>query len=255
MKKNKNNNNPKDLFIKIALIVIIILLLVHNCCLLRRGEAQQEPTGNVDIIEINCDKDSCITDKKDNNNKESDYSRPTNKNSRSNNNVISSDTRESKKKNKKDDIKPSGDDDVIEENGLIVKDDDISWDGTTKAKIFSNSMYELNDIIAPESSNTYQFVVKNATDYRLKYEIKFKEKNHYHINMKYKLKKNDTYIIDHYVSYNELNISNIILNSRANDTYYLEWKWISSENDTEIGKNPDSKYELKIEVKAESIDG
>ena len=72
--------------------------------------------------------------------------------------------------------------------------------------------------------------------------------------MKYKLKRNNTYIVDHYVSYNELNISDIILNSKASDTYYLEWKWISSDNDTEIGKNPDSKYDLKIEVKAESID-
>ena len=251
MKKNKNNNNPKDLFIKIALIVIIILLLVHNCCLLRRGEAQQEPTGNVDIIEINCNKDSCITD--DDTNKDNSNSKMTNKNSRNNNN-ISNDTRDSKKKNKKDNTNPSGGEETIEENGLIVKDDDISWDGTTKARIFTNSMYEIDNIIAPESSNTYQFIVKNATNYKLNYGIKFKEKNNYNINMKYKLKRNNTYIVDHYVSYNELNISDIILNSKASDTYYLEWKWISSDNDTEIGKNPDSKYDLKIEVKAESID-
>ena len=254
MKTNKNNNDIKDLIIKIVLIVVIIILLVHNCCLLRRGEAQQEPTGNVDIIEINCDKDSCVTDKKDDSSKDNSNSGTTNKNSRSNNNSISNDTRSSKKNSKKDDTKPSGGEETIEENGLVVKDDDIYWDGSTKAKIFTNSMYELDNVIAPESSNTYQFVVKNATNYRLKYEVKFKEKNQYNINMKYKLKKNDTYIVDHYVSYNELNISDILLNARANDTYYLEWKWISSDNDTEIGKNPDSKYELKIEVKAESVD-
>ena len=114
-------------------------------------------------------------------------------------------------------------------------------------------MYEFKEIIAPESSNTYQFVVKNGTEYNLKYNISFNESNQYNINMKYKLKKNDTYIIDHYVSASELNVSEMLLDSKKNDTYYLEWKWISSDNDTAIGKTRDAKYSLKIDIKAESI--
>ena len=86
----------------------------------------------------------------------------------------------------------------------------------------------------------------------MKYSISFIEDNPYNINMKYKLKKNDTYIVDHYVSATELNIADIKLNVNTGDTYYLEWKWISSSNDTEIGANPDSKYGLKINVEAES---
>ena len=70
--------------------------------------------------------------------------------------------------------------------------------------------------------------------------------------MKYKLKKNNTYIVDHYVSFNELNITNQLLNSKDNDTFYLDWKWISSDNDTEAGKNQ-AKYSLKIDVGAESV--
>ena len=73
------------------------------------------------------------------------------------------------------------------------------------------------------------------------------------INMKYKLKKNDTYLIDHYVKATELNIPEMLLNTNQNDTYYLEWKWISSSNDTEIGVMGNAKYGLKIEVKAESV--
>ena len=115
-------------------------------------------------------------------------------------------------------------------------------------------MYELTDVIAPESSNTYQFVVKNGTEYNLKYKIDFIENNPYQINMKYKLKKNDTYIIDHYVSANELNVEDAFLNTKTNDTYYLEWKWISSNNDTAIGLDPNSQYELKIYIEAESTD-
>ena len=114
-------------------------------------------------------------------------------------------------------------------------------------------MYYFSDIVAPESSNTYQFVVKNSTEYKLKYNITFVEDNTYHINMKFKLKKNDTYLVDHYVSYNDLNISDILINSKSNDTYYLEWKWISSNNDTSIGKTPDAYYGLTIKVEAESV--
>ena len=58
--------NKKDLIIKIILIIIIIILLIHNCCLLKtlndnkkNNNNKKSPTGNVDIFEIDCDKDSC----------------------------------------------------------------------------------------------------------------------------------------------------------------------------------------------------
>ncbi len=129
----------------------------------------------------------------------------------------------------------------------------VQWNGSNDLRIFSRSIYDVDGVIAPEYSNTYQFVVKNSTEYTVKYNIKFFENNIYHINMKYKLKRNDTYVIDHYVSFDELNISEQILNSKNTDVYYLEWKWVSSSNDTSIGQNPEAKYGLRIEVEAESI--
>ena len=140
--------------------------------------------------------------------------------------------------------------------GLQVYDeekDSLTWNGSTDLKIFSNSMYNIEGVIAPESSNVYQFVVKNSTNTSVKYNITFVENNIYHINMKYKLKRNDTYVVDHYVSYNELVISDKVLTSGEQDTYYLEWKWISNSNDTEIGRNPDARYGLTINVEAEGI--
>ena len=89
----------------------------------------------------------------------------------------------------------------------------------------------------------------------MKYQIEFIETNPYNINMKYKLKKNGTYIIDQYSSASELNLSNIEIEINNSDTYDLEWHWISSSNDTEIGKNKNSSYSLKIDVKAESVNG
>ena len=141
-------------------------------------------------------------------------------------------------------------DDSINEEKLNVYDDDhtpLTWNGTNDLKIFGDG-----GVIAPESSGTYQFAIKNSTKYNLKYDINFIETNLYHINMKYKLKKNDTYLIDHYVSASELNITEMILNNNQNDNYSIEWKWVSSDNDTQVGRNANSNYGLKIEVKAES---
>ena len=144
-------------------------------------------------------------------------------------------------------------DDVVEpENEMFVRDNRLVWNETSPLKIFTNSVYNFEEKIAPESSNTYQFVVKNSTSYQLKYTMSFIETNPYHINMKYKLKKNDTYIVDHYVSYNELNINEQLLSAKTNDTFYLEWKWVSSDNDNEAGEHA-ADYSLSIKVEAESI--
>ena len=145
--------------------------------------------------------------------------------------------------------------DLIDEE-LNVFDDDhdpINWNGSSDLKIFSKSIYDFDDIIAPESSNTYEFVVRNNTKYKIKYSVKFIESNLYDINMKYKLKKNSDYIVDTYSNANALIIDEYTLDSNESDTYYLEWKWLSSNNDTDIGANPEAKYGLKIEVEAESI--
>ena len=236
--------------------MIIIILLLHNCCLISKEKKNKgkTPTGNVDIIEIICDKeDTCKisddkknTEQKENNNNNENNSNYDDVNS-TNDTTNTKPTDNNNGNNDNNDTEPEDD---IEE--LIVYDKEVTWQGETPANIFTNSMYELKDRISPESSNTYQFVVKNGTEYNLKYKIDFIENNPYNINMKYKLKKNNTYIVDHYVSASELNVANALLNSKTNDTYYLEWKWISSENDTEIGANPNSKYELKIYIEAES---
>ena len=72
------------------------------------------------------------------------------------------------------------------------------------------------------------------------------------------LKKNDIYLIDHYVRASELTISEMTVDSGKNDTYYLEWKWVGDDdsNDTSIGndaQNTDIEYSLKIKVEAESV--
>ena len=282
MKINKGDEvkNKKDLIVKIILIIIIILLLMHNCMLIARKKKAKTPSGNVNIIEITCeDSDKCdVIDRRDSSNKidvESDDGSDNDVGGTDEGNTGASGNSNSSKKssssssgrsgssggsgNNGNSSSDSGDetttDSVEEPDGeLFVRDKKLVWEDSSDLKIFTNPVYNFEEKIAPESSNTYQFIVKNSTSYKIKYNISFVETNPYNINMKYKLKKNDTYIVNHYVSYSELNISEQLLNAKKNDTFYLDWKWISSDNDTNAGKNH-ANYSLKINVEAESVDG
>ena len=225
MEKRDEKKSFIDIIVKIILIVIIILLLVHNCALINEKSRIRIPGGNIQIIEIKCDENNnCNVDP---NNGKTD-----------------------------DDNKKSGNEEKPGNTSISVYDNEhskVTWNGASDLKIFSNPVYEFESVVAPESENTYQFVVKNDTKYNLKYSISFEETNPYNINMKYKLKKNNKYIIDHYVSYNELKLLGQKLSINKNDTYYLEWKWVSTDHDNYAGENS-AKYNLKINIKAESID-
>ena len=146
------------------------------------------------------------------------------------------------------------------EGEFYVSDNKIvKWNDNTDLNIFTDSkkISKVNGKIAPESTGIYVFNVNNETKYNLKYNISFIESNEYSINMKYKLKKGNTYLVDQYVSYEQLNINDMLLNSNKTDVYSLEWKWVgdNDNNDTTIGKSAkeeDINYSLKINIEAES---
>lgn len=259
MKKDKKQSKSdlKDIVIKAILIVIIILLLLRNCSIIKKRGVQQ-PNGNVNIIEITCNnKDTCTSDK----NEKTDQKPKENE-------IVVSENKKTSKKDKtynassssmnkngayKESPNNSSEDESIldEEDEVLVKDNKLEWSQNSQLAIFTNSYYNFEDKIAPESSNTYKFVVKNSTKYNIKYDISFTQTNPYHMNMKYRLKKNNTYIVGNYVPYNELNITNQLLSAKKEDTFYLDWKWFSSDNDNAAGENS-ANYKLSILVKAES---
>lgn len=122
--------------------------------------------------------------------------------------------------------------------------------------IFNNEKYNGKPIIYPGISNTYYFETTNKLDFDVVCKISFVEENKENLPIKYKLKQNGFYIkgdSKNYVSYNELNIKDIILKSNSENVYELEWKWIDDEeNDNrygDIGKT--IKYQLKVTVEAE----
>ena len=81
----------------------------------------------------------------------------------------------------------------------------------------------------------------------------FEETNDYSINMKYRLLNGNNYIVSDWSDYTSLNQNDVNLFSGNDDTYYLEWKWFDSSNDTSIGSSGVANYKLKINIKAEQI--
>lgn len=237
MQKEKQNkkSNIINYIIFLVLIVVIILLLLSNCT--KKKPIEQKPNGKVDIFEINCEKQECQVEPTE----ETKKIVPTNKEEKEENKIEIDDKQPEEKAN----------------NGEVtVKDRNITWSNNSLLNIFTNSINSDSGIIAPEDSNTYEFIIKNNTIYNIKYGITFEEINSSNINIKYKLKKGNTYIAgdeSNWVNYNELIINNQTLNTKKSETYYLEWKWISGENDALIGNQLNSKYQLRIKMDAEDI--
>lgn len=206
--EGKKNKLLPILLLTILVLIVIIILLLFYYF---NHDNKKELTGNTDVFEIICDCNKNDTDKD---------------NSDSNLNTG----------------------DSSNNGGLVVNDSDIVWHSTNQIKIFKNPVYEMEEVIAPGSNNVYHFVVKNNSSCDLIYKLNFIEKNKFHINMKYRLKKNGKYIKKSWVSYDDLILSDSSLKYKEEDDYLLEWKWVESSNDTMIGTTPDASYHLDIEI-------
>ena len=231
MIEEENKKKNKDRLIKILLVIIIIILLFITSCSVYRQVNKSDiktPTGNVDIFEIKCDKVVCKPTKKPDDNP-----------------IVKPDDN----KENEPEIEPGT-------GGFDVYEGNLSWKSVKTLNILANPMYNMQKKIAPEDSNTYQFVVKNSTNITLNYSIDFTESNPYQINLMYKLRKGDTYLAgdeNTWVKTSDLNIKDLKIDSSKSDTFYLDWKWVSSNNDTKIGQTKNAGYRLDINLKAEGI--
>lgn len=219
------------------LISIIVYLLILNLGYIV-NKVSSVPTGKTDIINIDTIQKNPKIQENITEKLEKKTEKNTEENTVTNNNVD---------KNKSNNI--SDDRDNFE-----VSDDNSEWNNKT-IKIFSNPVYEFKSKIAPGSSNSYSFALKNNNDFDVVVDFNIIEENPYNINMKYRLKQSGKYIMGNilqYVDTNKLNMQGIKLKAKETKNYILEWKWIDSENDTKIGETMDSNYKLTIKVKAKS---
>lgn len=216
-----NKNIKKNVVIILLIIIIIILLylLIRNFGhIVHRG--LKVPTGNVDIFEIDCGCDKC----------------------KNTEDVFKEDDKSDTDKNKLEDSPKD----------IVVFDDYKIWDNK-KLRIFSNPAYEYESIIAPGSENSYAFVIRNNNNFDVTVDISFEETNDKNVNMQYKLRNNGNYLIgtnNNYIPIKDKKLTGIKLPAHSFKSYILDWKWIDSENDTQIGFDITSDYKLSIMVGA-----
>lgn len=211
-----------------TMLIILILILLYFA-IKNFGYIGKIPTGNVDIFNIDCDDNCNCKNTETDNETDSDSDSSTDNSSQT---VFKEDT---------------GD--------LEVYDNDITWNSTSDLRIFSNPAFEFESIIAPGSTNTYQYVINNGNSFDISYNLKYIETNPYKINMQFKLKKNGKYIFGNdntWVKAEDIEKENITLKKNTHDTYSLEWKWLDSDNDTLVSINS-AKYKLKIKINAEGL--
>ena len=139
---------------------------------------------------------------------------------------------------------------------FYIKDNHTTWNGQDRLNIFRDITHNNRELIVPFSTGLYDFVLVNVNNFKLKANVNFYHNNPYNINIKYRLKQGNTYIVgdnDTYVTINELLLQNISMQKNTQTKYTLEWKWFEDDNDTLIGSLGTAKYELTIEYHAEEI--
>ena len=209
----------------ILLIIIILILLFFN----RIGKVVDKdvvaPTGNIDVFDIDI---GCGCDDKSNCHK-----------------PVDKDKNEIPVFDEEEDIEVIGTVFVDDKNGNYLYQQNL--------KIFTNSAFEQDDMIAPGVSNTYNFVVHNSSNVKLKYNITMYEISEYKLNLKFRLRRNNEYVLgssSKWVSISDLNVYDLLINSGSSDSYSLDWKWVYSDGkdyeDTIAGENMTSKYKLNI---------
>ena len=212
-KSSKNNNltNKNDKYFWIINIILIILILML-LQYLKFGEINNGkiPTGNIDIFDINV---NCGCD-------ENDIPK----------------------------FEESTDKDKL--GAIYISDKKGDYIYQQRLNIFNNQAFEYTNKIAPGVGNTYEFIVHNNMEKDINYNLKMYEKTQYDINMKYRLKRNNKYIIGNdkeWVDAEKLQTTYYDIKGKGLDKYSLEWKWFDNdEQDTFIGKNMTEEYKLNV---------
>lgn len=233
-KNNESDNMDEErkhkiIRFTICVLIILLILLLRSCTTVEKIN-NLVPTGNIDIYDITinnscCDKVDCDC--------------PCNNNTKD---VFNDDD--------EPDVDPYED-----INEALIYDKDGRYKNLTQLNIFTNPAYEFKSIIAPTSTNVYQFVVRNNNEFNMKYDILMTEDNKWDINMKYRLKLDGKYVKgdkNNWVTYEDLKLNDLKLTANSKNVYQLEWKWFESDNDTHVGEIGDE-YSLKISFDGKEI--
>lgn len=136
---------------------------------------------------------------------------------------------------------------------FITEDGGSEWIDDEYIDVFENGKYNGNKI-HPGMEGEYLFRFENRNANRLNYNMTFTEENEYSMNMGYRLRFDNVYVLgneDTYISIDELKLEDAIIASGSSAIFTLEWKWIDGTGDTEAGMN-EATYTLHITLDAQT---
>ena len=242
-KERKSNR-----FLITAVILLLITVGVLLWLLLRPlPKPDRTPTGRVEVFDIRIgvicrrDGEGCISDE---------------------DGFIPYITPGRRRASNGDERKINGETDTdVEREGIVYADDkDGRYTYEKRVKIFENAAFEYTNKIAPGVSNSYDFKVHNETDNTIRYNIEFTEDSEYAVNMLYRLRRGDDYVVgsdSEWVDASKLSSAFKELVTDGVDSYTLDWEWPYESGrdalDTEIGENMVSEYTLKININFEEV--
>ncbi len=232
-------------WIIIIILIIIILLLLFFA---RFGKIDNNsnlvPTGNVDVFDIDinckCDTDNPCTNNNDNND--------------------GKDNKDNKDNDERNGIPVYNEESSNVLGKVFVDDSNGNYIYQQNLRIFENSAFNFTNKIAPGVSNTYHFVVHNSTNVKLKYYLEMYESSEYTINLRYRLKRGNNYVVgsdNNWVSANELKTAFMAIDANSSDNYSLDWQWMYDDDkdnqDTIAGEQMTSTYKLNVRFYFEQI--
>lgn len=203
MKEGEQKKDKYFQIITILLIIIIIILLFFS----RFGKINNYPvpTGNVVFFDIDVNVDYTDVPSEDKNesseiseNKSEDTETSENKSEAiqtSKNKSKAVETSENNYNIGKEITRYNTNTDQSTVGRVFVDDKSGDYIYQQNLNIFNNSAYQYTNKIAPGVSNTYHFVVHNSSNINLKYYVEMYEDSEYQVNLKYRLKRNNNYII------------------------------------------------------------
>ncbi len=139
---------------------------------------------------------------------------------------------------------------------INIISDKKSWYLNENIDLFKYKNKNREKNICHSQSVLYDFIVKNSNNEPIYYKLKLFEDNKEKINMKYRLKLNNIYIIgneNYYEDIDKIYLEDIKILENTKCLYTLEWKWEDSDNDLELAKNGLATYKIFIDIYSKSI--
>ncbi len=134
--------------------------------------------------------------------------------------------------------------DILDNEGNIFLD---SWTFSKNIDVFNDPNLDGKKIIYPGRKETYYFYIANTNDFSFKCNINFTDDNEENINMKYRFRiANANFGNEVWKNIKEINVNNLTVEANSKILCALDWAWLESDRDTEIGKKGSASYTLNI---------